>query len=500
MALITDEQLDMRPPPLPSLPPSSHRPTSSSSNITATGMATSLKRLSLNFPTQPIDHSRHRLSSVISSSPDKLSSPSSPELRPSLTAEPNAFLTALATQERRVLELKEELQKAELDLDRLKKQWAGHEATRKRNEMRQVEQLRPLASPTKVGDLEAESERRASREEDRRRVLNARAKRPQRKVFEGGRHARTLSLLSSSSSGQQKAPSVLDGATQPMQNEGRRAIPTRSATVSGPTRGARALHDPSTMAGPLSKGTKDDLMNTGKQLVGDLREGLWTFIEDLRQATVGDEAVNAARPRHKRNPSLGRPSSRNSSRTRAQTTPNRGSAQARRKGDTNASPATRTKLSSNTVVDIDDGGNTKNTNHKQPAVSNGSNLDGTIESPEAETPLEDDGWDNWESPPPKNSSPTVSNSPRNSNGNASPSPAESSPRTSVSLSDATPHKALREGTPRSSMDQLPWPVLIKLSPGNLTRTASTLMREWEASLQIPAPMPADEAQKASKAD
>jgi len=70
----------------------------------------------------------------------------------------------------------------------------------------------------------------------------------------------------------------------------------------------------------------------------------------------------------------------------------------------------------------------------------------------------------------------------------------------LSLSDATPHKALKEENPRSSLDQLPWPVLTKLSPGNLTRTASTLMREWEASLQIPAPILADEAQMASKAD
>lgn len=30
-------------------------------------------------------------------------------------------------------------------------------------------------------------------------------------------------------------------------------------------------------------------IETGKQLVVDLREGLWTFFEDLRQATVGEE-------------------------------------------------------------------------------------------------------------------------------------------------------------------------------------------------------------------
>jgi len=429
MVSTSDEQAAMRPPPLPSLPAPSHR-TSSSSNINATAMTASLKRLSLNFPIQSSDHSRHRPSSVISSSPDKMSSPSSPALRPPPTTEPNAFLTALATQERRVLELKEELQKAELDLDKLKKQWAAHEASRKRSEMRQVEQLRPLASPTKSGDLEAEDDRKVSREEERRRVLNARPKRSQRKVFEGGRHTRTLSLLSTATSGQPKVSNGLDGAIQPVQSEDKRGIPVRSATVSGSTSRTRSSNVPSPTTGPPSKGTKDDLMNTGKQLVGDLREGLWTFIEDLRQATVGDEAVNAARLRHKRNASLGRPSSRNSSKTRAQTTPNRGSAHSRRKGDSDASPATRTKLST-TLVDVDDSVIAKSADPHQSPITGVSSHDGTTESPGAETILEDDGWDNWESPPPKVSSPTISNSPRHSNGNVSPSPTGSSPRTSM---------------------------------------------------------------------
>lgn len=437
MAPTSDEQAVMRPPPLPSLPTSTHRPTSSSSNVNATAMTASLKRLSLNFPIQTSDKSRHRPSSVIHSSPDKLSSPSSPALRTPLTSEPNAFLTALATQERRVLELKEDLQKAELDLERLKKQWAAHEASRKRNEMRQVEQLRPLASPTKPGDVEAEDERKVSREEERRMVLTARPKRSQRKVFEGGTHTRTLSLLSTTSSGQLNVSNGLDGAIQPLLTEDKRGTPTRSATVSAITSRTRALNTASPMTGPLSKGTKEDLMNTGKQLVGDLREGLWTFIEDLRQATVGDEAVNAARTRHKRNASLGRPSSRNSSRTRAQTTPNRGSARPRRKGDSDSSPASRTKLSS-TLVDIGDSVRAKSSDPQQSPIVSASNHDGTTESPEAETILEDDGWDNWESPPPKVSSPTISNSPRNSNGNASPSPTGSSPRTSMRYVSSCP--------------------------------------------------------------
>ena len=33
-------------------------------------------------------------------------------------------------------------------------------------------------------------------------------------------------------------------------------------------------------------------MKTGKQIATDFKDGLWTFIEDLRQATVGEESIN----------------------------------------------------------------------------------------------------------------------------------------------------------------------------------------------------------------
>jgi len=41
---------------------------------------------------------------------------------------------------------------------------------------------------------------------------------------------------------------------------------------------------------------KEVLMRTGRQMASDFREGLWTFIEDLRQATVGEEGVNGVQP------------------------------------------------------------------------------------------------------------------------------------------------------------------------------------------------------------
>jgi len=124
-ATYSDGQMSMPPPPLPS---PSHGPTTLNSNVTA---VRSLKRLSLSFPIQSVDQTTQRHSSIIASSPHRMSNPSSLELGPFASADPNAFLTALAAQERRVLELKEELQKAEGDLDKLKQQWATHEAAKR---------------------------------------------------------------------------------------------------------------------------------------------------------------------------------------------------------------------------------------------------------------------------------------------------------------------------------------------------------------------------------
>ena len=57
-----------------------------------------------------------------------------------------------------------------------------------------------------------------------------------------------------------------------------------------------------------------------------------------------------------------------------------------------------------------------------------------------------------------------------------------------SSSDAVPRLSESSIT-WGKRDNIPWPTLAKLTPGNLKRTASTLMSEWERSLT----MPVDEA-------
>ncbi|MCJ1437225.1 hypothetical protein MMC27_006611 [Xylographa pallens] len=443
----------------------------------------SLKRLSLNFPTQSVDRNSQRRSSIIASSPIRMSNPSSPELGPSAATDSNAFLTALAAQERRVLELKEELQKAEGDLDKLKQQWATHEAAKKTNEMRHIEQLRPLPilSPTKITAGDGGGERKSSKEEERRKAMNVRPPQSHRKVFEGGKHTRALSLLSPSTLGQAKNHVGFDGSRISRKDQTIRKASGRSATMTEASSIPIGL--PSTAAALNSKGTKDDIVNTGKQLVGDLKEGLWTFIEDIRQATVGDEAINSARPRHKRKSSLGKSPARSNSQSRTHITPTRAIPFSRPKAGLSESLNSNLKMG-DTLIDIE-GISVSNTNASDKLnASNIHHLDGTSEESLADACVDDEGWDNWDSPSAKHSSSTISLKTQDSSRITSPSLCANSSQTSLSSSDNYAARS-KDSSSLMNADPLPWPTLTKLSPSNLTRTASTLMKEWEASLMTP---------------
>ena len=359
-----------------------------------------------------------------------MSNPSSPELRPFASTDSNAFLTALATQERRVLELKEELQKAEGDLDKLKQQWATHEAAKKRNEMRHIEQLRPLPvlSPTKIFTGDAGSDRQSSEEVERRKAMNVRRPQPHRKVFEGGKHTRALSLLSPSTLGQAKNHIGFDGSRTTKKDQTIRKASGRSATMTEVT--SMPIGPASTATALNAKGTKDDLVNTGKQLVGDLKEGLWTFIEDIRQATVGDEAINSARPRHKRNSSLGRSPARSISQSKTHVTPTRSILPSRRKAELFEPLGSQLK-SSGTLIDMA-GASTASTNASGKLdLSDVHHRDGASKQILTDAYVDDEGWDNWDSPNAKRSSPTISLDTQDSSRMGSPSLCANSSRTST---------------------------------------------------------------------
>ena len=95
------------------------------------------KRLSLTLPVQTdVANASYRTTPSPSKStfpttiPEDLASPTGPT--------DSSFLTALAAQERRVLELREELLRAEQALKKLKSDWSAHEAQKKRHDEKRV--------------------------------------------------------------------------------------------------------------------------------------------------------------------------------------------------------------------------------------------------------------------------------------------------------------------------------------------------------------------------
>ena len=236
-------------------------------------------------------------SSSVSNTPVVSTRAPSPEKKPLHPGNSSTFLTALAAQERQVLELKEELQKAEGELGRLKKQWASHEAAKKRDELRHLEQLQPIKS-TLGGLVESpdQDSNLAMRDVDRRIMAAPTVKPSKRTVFSGSRHTRTLSLLSPSDTVAGSSPPACSAhlhiPDRGLVNDA--IVPTTIYEPRTSTDGSADLKE--RYEGP----PKDMILETGKQLVGDFRQGLWTFFEDLRQVTVGDEAAGASNQRYQR--------------------------------------------------------------------------------------------------------------------------------------------------------------------------------------------------------
>jgi hypothetical protein len=234
-------------------------------------------RLSLSFPVAA-DTGGNETAKLSSSNAPTLPAPAADSV-PSSPNDSGSFLVALAAQERRVLELKEELQKAEAELATLKSQWASHERAKKRAEIRHVQPLQPLQMVVADGGVSSEEtdSSRQSVELDRRRALLSNiAREPRRKVITGG-HTRKLSLLSPDRSNYtQPFPPVQESGAENTDGGRCTTIPDTSKGITK----IRARHS-------YQSGVTDN----AKKIAVDMKAGLWTFLEDLRQATVGDEPI-----------------------------------------------------------------------------------------------------------------------------------------------------------------------------------------------------------------
>ncbi|AEO62918.1 db7a75ad-e93a-49f4-ac2e-51dc724c7ef1 [Thermothielavioides terrestris] len=401
--------------------------------------------------------------------------------------DPNDFITAIAAQERRVLELREELSRAESDLARLKKQWATHEAYKKRAGRRNIEALSGLGP---AAELQDETAIRRSVELDRRKALlgqqnqQATPERSRRRVFTGS-HTRTLSLLS---------PTKTNGGFDDESESSKLDADSRF------TPAAPAL--PAKRASWASRPTQATAM---KQLAEDLKTGIWTFMEDLRQATVGDEPITGQGTYLRGMDGSMRPTvtgSLNSAVSAGDQDTIRASGNPRPRATSAFEDTPKTsKQEQNSQTGKDEGGQFGDVPPpKPPRPLQRSKTDAGTTKPTKRfswTPLamdsvDDNDWSNWDSPSstsPRWSGTTVNgdiipsipesdSSPSKKKPSAnprSPSPSAPPPPSSSAALSLSPHKL---------EDLLP-PVLNRLTPSNLKRVAGDFMKEWERSLSAP---------------
>jgi uncharacterized protein DUF4048 len=239
-------------------------------------------RLSLTLPIAPPTSDPSRPPSTVLSS-----YPATPvDSTVTSPVEPSEFIIAIAAQERKVLEIREELARAEADLDRLKKQWAVQEAYQKRNAARNIEPLRPRGpQPDKAAVDEAAAVRRSIDIDRKKAMLLSGQNTPKegrRRVMRGG-HTRTLSLLSPMKPDtpfavHEDTDNLINFDTAPSTPMSSRASMTPASMMLN----KRASWQPRAYQ-PNQQGVK--------QIAEDLRTGLWNFMEDIRQATVGDEPI-----------------------------------------------------------------------------------------------------------------------------------------------------------------------------------------------------------------
>jgi hypothetical protein len=207
----------------------------------------------------------------------------------------NEFLVALAAQERRVLELKEELYRAESQLKKLKRQWALHEASRNtgrsgvENTQVELRQIRPTISGidgATGGEIEDKPTRRSlNMDVDRRKAMLAGStKDSRRKVITGG-HTRALSLLSPVQGPYGQTTLVSQALNSTKEHPADEIV---SPNASQPLTSQNPMKSSSNKARHSYQGSATIGV---KQIAEDIKSGLWTFMEDLRQATVGEEAI-----------------------------------------------------------------------------------------------------------------------------------------------------------------------------------------------------------------
>ncbi|KAK6453220.1 hypothetical protein FP744_10009472 [Trichoderma asperellum] len=355
----------------------------------------------------------------------------------------NEFIIAIAAQERRVLELKEELAQAEIELAKLKKQWASEEVYRKRSDSQRGELFG--SSQASIDDDALVASRRSVELDRRKQILHGQTTPAQsrRRVMRGG-HARTLSLLSpvrtdnvfSLNEVTQADPIALPSVEQ------------RTAQLTNPTLSKRSSWQPRSQQSVAS-------VVGVPSIVEDFKLGFRAFVEDIRQITVGDEPVNGQSQR---------PLSTSIANAREQDTskPNHDTTHTRTSSNEGSSTATSTSSQANRTPEL------------KPKTGRGKQFSWT---PLGFDSVDDTDWANWDSP-------VSTKSARWSGSTVNSSGIDDIPE-KEDEEDAKPARKSDTLLLSPALEDLLPSVVHHLSPSNLKRTANNLMDEWEKSLVAP---------------
>ncbi|KAK8031736.1 hypothetical protein PG990_001470 [Apiospora arundinis] len=367
------------------------------------------------------------------------------------------LIVAIAAQERRVLELREELNRAEGDLKQLKCQWRLSETYKVRPAVQKHEPLIQLATD---GDDIPSARRSLDAERKKAMLLGQGTPRNyRRKVLRGG-HTRTLSLLSPTKS-EHDIPIHHDSDVL-------RSPESYSFSKPSPVLNKRATWAPR-QSPPMQPGMK--------QIAQDFKHGLWTFVEDLRQATVGDEGISATSNRTSGfGPRLNRSESADQDTIRASSA-NRGPIPFRE--DFEAFEDTPSKSTTGSFNDRAQ--NRGNASRPEPKPRKHFSW-----TPLTFDDVGDDDWSNWDSPNVKTtrwSGSTVS-------GDIIPSPPERNDENEATLRRKPSRAELRSPSPQTQaklgeLSELPGALLNSLNPSKIKRFSSDFIKEWEKSLSPP---------------
>jgi Domain of unknown function (DUF4048) len=454
-----------------------HESTSPVRGPSQQGLDRSTKRLSLHFPIQP--------PSTRSSRPPSWHT--SPVLDAEFLKSPTEgnFLTLLAAKERRVLELKEELRRAEEDLTRLKNQWSQQEMSKKKQQARRVLPLQPLQtnfSPFDASDEELDEHHvLIQKEMDRRKAILGGVRSSGRKVFSGSRHTRTLSLLSPDKGTLSTPFSATDDPRKKIHGPFQPRAPLERSTTTADMRSGTTNPRNSDIINEITGVPKEAILTAGKQMMGDMKDTFWTFVGDIRQVTVGSEGAQP-HPRP-----LGRSKSHRSTATK-DTRLNRANTlitsqprghQTHMTYDPTVTDISSTFWREHGILESPHAGlrRSAEANKRRPSASQTS----AQATPSKSNSL-DDSWDVWGTPTPTPHTQRATNS--HVTRRESGSSTSSDPKSTAESSSSSPESPTALLTPRSSAaasDGWP-PILAKLAPDGIKTTALGLMADWERAV------------------